>query len=67
MPQEHSEDTIPVSEAAFALRMRYQRALDMVLTGQIRGWKEADGRWRCSRASVNEYLAKHARPAAATA
>ncbi|MEJ7810404.1 MAG: hypothetical protein WKG32_08325 [Gemmatimonadaceae bacterium] len=50
MPNTPATD-ISLTDAAFRLRARYQRALDMVLRGELEGKKRA-GRWYVTEASV---------------
>jgi hypothetical protein len=51
--------TIPLADFAFRIRSRYQRALDMVLAGEVEGTREGRS-WRVFADAADAYVARQA-------
>jgi len=50
------EETIALTEAARRLGLRWRRAWDLVLVGELDGTQDASGRWRVTERSVNDLI-----------
>lgn len=46
--------TVPLSDAALALRRSYQSTLRLVMTGQLKGWREG-GHWRVEKVDLDRF------------
>lgn len=55
---------VPLSQAAFRCGLYYQKAFNMLLSGELRGWQTAKGRWMVEVASVEEFVKARERTAA---
>ncbi len=49
------DDAIPLVRAAAILKMNYQRAMNLVLRGRIRGWQDEGRHWHVRTEDVLMY------------
>ena len=47
-----SKATVPLSDAALRVGVPYQKALNLMLAGELVGGRDEKGRWRVSIASI---------------
>lgn len=46
-------------EAAKYLRVAKTTVYELLKTGALEGWRDANGHWRMTRAACNSYIARH--------
>jgi hypothetical protein len=58
------QEVLPLASVAMRLRIRYHRARDLVLSGELEGMQGDTGRWFVTVSSIERYEAALANPQA---